>query len=159
MSETALTVPSNAGRSLWQDARLRLMRNRAAMTSLIVLCLIGLACLIGPWLTGHAYDHVYPDYVRVPASLESLPRAEAIPAAIQRIATRIRATPSEVVVEGDKVRLALSSQRPIDQRLLVYFDRSDQFGTPKILFNTEEGRRLALEVPVEHRRFLFGTTS
>lgn len=156
MSE-ARSIPPVAGRSLWQHAASRLRRNRAAMASLIVLGLIGLACLIGPFFTGHAYDHVYPDYVRVPASLDSLPRAEAIPAAVQRVAARIRATPSEVAIEGGKVRLVLSSQRPIDQRLLVYFDRSDLFSTPAILSTAEEGRRLALEVPIEHQRFLFGT--
>jgi oligopeptide transport system permease protein len=157
MSETVLTAPPAAGRSLWQDAGLRLRRNRAAMASLIVLCLIALACLTGPWLTGHSYDHVYPDYVRTPASFESLPRADAIPGAVQRIAARIRATPGEVTVDGDRVRLTLTAQRPIDQRLLVYFDRSDQFGTPRILSSGEEGRRLALDVPIKHQRFLFGT--
>lgn len=157
MSDQALASPPVAGRSLWQDAGSRLRRNRAAMASLIALGLIALACLIGPWLTGHAYDRVYPDYVRAPASLESLPRAEAIPAAAQRIAARIRATPSDLAVDGDTLRLTLSSQRPIDQRLLVYFDRSDQFGTPRIVSSADDGRRLALEVLVEHQRFLFGT--
>lgn len=157
MSEAALTPSPVIGRSLWQDAAFRLKRNRAAMASLVMLGLIALACLIGPWLTGHAYDHVYPDYVRTPAGFETLPRADAIPAAVQRIAARIRATPSEIAIDGDKVRLTLSSSRPIDQRLLVYFDRSDQFGTPKILASADDGRRLALEVPVERLRFLFGT--
>ncbi len=149
------------GRSLWQDARNRLMRNRAAVISLIVLGLMALSCIAGPWLTGHAYDHVYPDYVRVPASLESYPRADAIPAAVQRIAARIRATPGDVAVAGESereiLRLTLTSPRPIDQRLLVYFDRSDQFGTPRITANEEDGRRLAIEVPLKRQRFLFGT--
>jgi oligopeptide transport system permease protein len=145
------------GRSLWQDARNRLMRNRAAIASLIVLGLMALGCIAGPWLTGHPYDRVYPDYVRVPASLESYPKAEAIPAAVQRIAARIRATPGDVAVAGESLLMTLTSQRPIDQRLLVYFDRSDQFGTPRITANEEDGRRLALEVPLKRQRFLFGT--
>jgi oligopeptide transport system permease protein len=152
----ALPVPP-AGRSLWQDARIRLLRNRAAVASLVVLVLMALACVVGPWLTGHRYDRVYQDYVRVPASLSSYPEIEAIPAAVQRIASRVRATPSEIVVEPDRVRLVLSSPRPIDQRLLVYFDRSDQFGTPVITASEQEGRRLSLEVPVKRRHFLFGT--
>jgi|GEM_PF-6046907 len=81
MSDAALT-PLSPARSLWQDAALRLRRNRAAMTSLVLLGLIGLACLIGPYLTGHPYDRVYPDHVRAPASLQAHPRAETIPAAI-----------------------------------------------------------------------------
>lgn len=88
MSDSAALPVPPAGRSLWQDARIRLRRNRAAMTSLIVLALMALACLAGPAFTGHPYDRVYQDYVRVPASLSSYPRAEALPAAVQRIAAR-----------------------------------------------------------------------
>ncbi len=157
MSDASASSIPRAGRSLWQDAASRLRRNRAAMASLVVLGLIALACLVGPFLTGHPYDRVYPDYVRTPARLESLPTAEAIPGAVQRVAARIRAMPGEIIIAGDKVRLVLSSPRPIDQRLLVYFDRSDQFGTPAIVSTGEEGRRLALEVPIERQRFLFGT--
>ncbi|GAU80773.1 ABC transporter permease subunit [Bosea sp. BIWAKO-01] len=157
MSEITLAPLPVTGRSLWQDARIRLMRNRAAVASLIVLALMTLACLIGPLLTGHPHDRVYQDYVRVPASIESYPKAEAIPAAVQRIASRVRATAGDVAISQDGVRLTLTSQRPIDQRLLVYFDRSDQFGTPKILTNEEDGRRLSLEVPIKRQRFWFGT--
>ncbi|MEI8324671.1 MAG: ABC transporter permease subunit [Betaproteobacteria bacterium] len=45
-----------AGRSPWADARLRFMRNRAALLSLVLLCLITLACIVGPWLLPNAYD-------------------------------------------------------------------------------------------------------
>src|SRR5687768_16012110 len=107
-------------------------------------------------MTGHAYDRVYPDYVRVPASLEAHPRPEAIPAAVQRIAARIRAVPEAVAVEGDRLRLTLTTERPIDPRLLVYFERSDQFGVAKIVASEQEGRRLSLEVPVKRLRFVFG---
>jgi oligopeptide transport system permease protein len=156
MSDAALT-PLSPGRSLWQDAGLRLRANRAAMTSLVLLGLIALACLIGPYLTGHPYDRVYPDHVRAPASLIAHPKADAIPAAIQRVAARMRATPGDIVAGADKVRLTLTAARPIDQRLLVYFDRSDSFGTPKLIDSEQEGRRLALEVPLKRLRFLFGT--
>ncbi|WP_186419011.1 ABC transporter permease subunit [Bosea sp. CS1GBMeth4] len=159
MSDTAAFTVPPAGRSLWQDARIRLLRNRAAVASLVVLALMALGCVVGPLLTGHPYDRVYQDYVRVPASLSSYPKAEALPGAVQRIAARIRATPSEIAARSDRVRLVLTAQRPIDQRLLVYFDRSDQFGTPVIAGSEQEGRRLVLEVPVKRRHFLFGTDS
>ena len=45
-----------AARSPWLDARQRFMRNRAALVSLVILMLIALACLVGPWLSPHAYD-------------------------------------------------------------------------------------------------------
>ena len=43
-------------RSLWSDARRRLLRNRAAIVSLGVLTLICLACVVGPWVLPHAFD-------------------------------------------------------------------------------------------------------
>jgi oligopeptide transport system permease protein len=157
MSGPGLATLPVDGRSLWQDARIRLLRNRAAVASLIVLILIALACLIGPALTGHPYDRVYQDHVRTPASLESHPKAEAIPGAVQRIASRIRATAGEIAVSGDDLRLTLTSQRPIDQRLLVYFERSDQFGRARVAASEQDGRKLTLEVPIKRLHFWFGT--
>ena len=66
------------GRSLWADARGRLFaqpgrggeHDRARRSS-------PLACIFGPLLTGHPFDQVYPDYVRVPASLDAYPKADA----------------------------------------------------------------------------------
>ena len=161
MVETAASAsqPVTLSRSLWSDARIRLMRNRAAVASLIALGLITLACLIGPFFTGHAYDKVYQDYVRVPASLESYPRADAVPAAVARIVSRIRATGSETVVADGRVALTLTSTRAIDPRLLVYFERSDAFGTAVIRESLDEGKVLKIEVPIRQRHFLFGTDS
>jgi oligopeptide transport system permease protein len=47
-----------AGRSPWRDARVRFMRNRAAVASMVVLVLVTLACLFGPMLLPNAYDSV-----------------------------------------------------------------------------------------------------
>ncbi len=69
------------GRSLWADARGRLVRNRAALASIVLLSLIALACLIGPLFTGHDYDQVYQDYVRVARQHPSYPKPEQIPGA------------------------------------------------------------------------------
>lgn len=46
------------GRSLWDDARRRLFRNKAAVTSMIVLGLLVLAALIGPMLVPYDYDQI-----------------------------------------------------------------------------------------------------
>jgi oligopeptide transport system permease protein len=156
MSDAALAHPGS-GRSLWQDAGLRLRRNRAAMTSLVLLGLIALACLIGPHLTGHRYDQVYPDHVRAPASFEAHPKPEAIPAAVQRVAARMRAAAADIVIAGDRVTLTLSAQRPVDTRLLVYFDRSDSFGPARVIAIGDDGRSMQVEVPLKRLRFLFGT--
>lgn len=52
--------PSSSGhsvpRSPWRDARDRFVRNRAAMFSAVVLVLITIACIAGPWLLPHDFD-------------------------------------------------------------------------------------------------------
>jgi oligopeptide transport system permease protein len=48
--------PVEAGTSLWQDAWHRLQKNRAAIASFVLLVGMTLACLVGPPLTGQAYD-------------------------------------------------------------------------------------------------------
>jgi len=53
------------GRSLWDDARRRLFRNRAAVAGIVVLALLVVAALIGPYLTPYAYDQVNKDDVWV----------------------------------------------------------------------------------------------
>ena len=159
MSEAAvlLIMEPVSGRSLWADARRRLVRNKAAVASMAALALIALACLFGPLVTGHPYDRVYQDYVRAPASLAAYPRAEQIIPAAERIAARARGRAEEARIEGDILRLTLTAQRPIDERNLAFFERSDLFGPPRIRERSEEGRRLLLEVPIKRQRFLFGT--
>ncbi len=68
----ALADTANAavqGRSPWADARLRFARNRAAFFSLIILLLITLACVIGPWLLPNAYDSADWDAMSLAPSL------------------------------------------------------------------------------------------
>jgi oligopeptide transport system permease protein len=159
MSEAAVLpiMEPVSGRSLWADARRRLVRNKAAVASMAALALIALACLFGPLVTGHPYDRVYQDYVRAPASLAAYPRAEQIIPAAERIAARARGRAEEARIEGDILRLTLTAQRPIDERNLAFFERSDLFGPPRVRERGEEGRRLLLEVPIKRQRFLFGT--
>src|SRR4051812_41263772 len=54
------------GRSLWDDARRRLLRNRAAVASMIVLGLLVAAAVIGPVFTPYAYDQVNKSDVWMP---------------------------------------------------------------------------------------------
>jgi oligopeptide transport system permease protein len=46
------------GRSLWDDARRRLLRNRAAVAGMIVLALLVLAAAFGPALTPFSYEDI-----------------------------------------------------------------------------------------------------
>ena len=51
------------GRSLWDDARRRLFRNKAAVASMIVLALLVVAAIVGPHLTAYRYDEINKDDV------------------------------------------------------------------------------------------------
>jgi len=44
------------GNSLWLDSWLRLRKNHLAVFGLGALVAIGLACLVGPWLSTHGYE-------------------------------------------------------------------------------------------------------
>jgi oligopeptide transport system permease protein len=54
----AMQAAAVKGRSLWDDARRRLLRNRAAVAGMVVLALLVLAAVVGPYLTPYAYDEV-----------------------------------------------------------------------------------------------------
>ena len=60
-----------AGRSLWADARRRFWRNKAAVVSLVLLVLMALACVAGPWLLPHAFDTADWDAMSLPPSLKN----------------------------------------------------------------------------------------
>jgi len=52
----AALEPELQGHSLWYSARQRFMRNRAAVFSLVLLSLITLACIVGPYLLPYEFD-------------------------------------------------------------------------------------------------------
>jgi len=54
----AMVVAADRGRSLWDDARRRLFRNRAAVASMILLALLLVAAIVGPWLLPYRYDEI-----------------------------------------------------------------------------------------------------
>ncbi|MBL8554149.1 MAG: ABC transporter permease subunit [Phenylobacterium sp.] len=57
LSATA-SAPAVKGRSLWDDARRRLLRNRAAVASVAALALLVAAAAVGPYLVPFTYDQV-----------------------------------------------------------------------------------------------------
>ena len=78
-SSTNLTSPHGAalaateeiqGRSLWQDALRRLLANRAALASLVVLVVIALACFILPSFLPWTYEQI--DWDRMEANPPSI---------------------------------------------------------------------------------------
>jgi oligopeptide transport system permease protein len=68
--EVLAGVAEVRGRSLWQDARRRLLRNRAAVVSMILLGLIAGLALLAPWLSPHPYDEIYWERILAPPDFE-----------------------------------------------------------------------------------------
>ena len=153
----AAIAPAAAGRSLWGDAWLRLRSNRAAMASVLILSLITLACLIGPWLSPHAYDQVYRDYVKVPASLAAYPEPEAVEPALEKALRRARADIESWGVEDGRLSVTLTSEREIDARITRYLDRADLFTAAEVVERSDDGKRIVLAAEIDQKRFLFGT--
>ena len=146
-----------AGRSLWQDAWFRLSRNRAAIASAVVLALMAVASIFGPMLSPHDYDRVYPQYVRVPASLDAYPHADRIIPAFERAMSRARVETDDARVDGDTVRVAIRDDEPLDPRIVRYVDRSDLFSNARIEEPSADGRAATMVADVSRVRFLFGT--
>jgi len=63
---SALMETAVRGRSLWDDARRRLLRNRAAVSGMATLAFLVVAATLGPFLTPFAYDAVDKQDVWVP---------------------------------------------------------------------------------------------
>ncbi|MFD1910847.1 ABC transporter permease [Halodurantibacterium flavum] len=146
-----------SGRSLWQDAWIRLRKNRAAVVSAAVLIFLALVGTFGPMLHVHSHDRVYPQFVRVPASLEAYPRAENVLPNFERELARTRIAPtSEPEMENGTVTVSLASDEPIDPRILRYFERSDLFFNPRLDL-APGGQSGTLSADVQQLYFLFGT--
>jgi oligopeptide transport system permease protein len=145
------------GRSLWQDAWRRLRRNRAAVASAILLLALALVAVIGPAVWPHPHDRVYPQYVRAPASLEAYPKSDEIVPEFESVLKRARVTAGEVTVDGSRVSAPISSDEPLDPRIVRYVDRSDLFDAARIEDLSADGRSGTMVADVIRLRFLFGT--
>jgi len=151
------TFGSVQGRSLWQDAWLRLRKNKAAVTSAVVLVILALAGIFGPMISPHPYDKIYPQFVRVAPSLEAYPRADTIMPGLDRELARARLQPSaEPEMTGSNIVVDFTTQRPTDERVLRYFQRSDLFSNPKIEL-ASDGLSGKLTLDVARNYFVLGT--
>jgi len=145
------------GKSLWRDAWLRLRANRAAMTSIVILTCMAIACFVGPWLSPHGYSQVYQAYVKVPPALEARPEQAEVGRALETALRRGRVTIEEWTVEGDTLQATLFAEREIDPRITRLVARSDVFRDATVLGVRDEGRTLVLGATIDRARFLLGT--
>jgi len=153
---TDVTMTPAPSRSLWQDAWIRLKKNRAALVSLVILIVLGLAGLFGPMISPHPYGQIYQQYVRVAPSLEAYPRADEIEPAVAGLIQRARVNATETEVSGGTVTVSLQGAEPIDERFLRYFQRSDLFSNPQLTL-ADDGLTGTLTLDVERNYFLLGT--
>lgn len=70
-SLTTLTGPGKPPRNLWADARVRFLRNKAAVVSSVLLTLIVTACIVGPWVLPHSFDAADWDAMSAAPSLSN----------------------------------------------------------------------------------------
>ncbi|MBG6158632.1 oligopeptide transport system permease protein [Labrenzia sp. EL_159] len=156
-----ITVTDNdapaKGRSLWDDARDRLLANRAAVASMIVLVAIALVSVLGPALSPHEFDTVYRDYVKVPASLEAYPRPEQVEPGFMSVAKRARMTVEGYERDGDTVVANVTSKREIDPRSTRYFNRSDLFKDAQLTDMSADKKSATIRASINYMHFYFGT--
>ncbi len=167
MTDISTNLPSHgapegntavAGRSLWQDAWIRLRRNRAAVASAVVLIFLSLIGIFGPMVSPHPYEKIYPQFVRMAPSLEAYPRADTIVPGLEREMARARLKGGEPELSGSKLTVDVTSSagRELDERLLRYFERSDLFSNPKLELAADKlSGKLSLDVARNY--FFFGT--
>ncbi len=153
------TPAAVAGRSLWADARARLLRNKAAMVSLIYLCLMTLACIIGPFLVPNDFTSIHADYTRVPPSLSAYPKAEGVERALTEVLKRARLDIASWKQEGSRLEVTVTSVKPIDERSTRYLDRSDVFEQAQVVHRSADGLSMTMAAEVQQTYFLFGTDS
>ena len=156
---SGVEAPQVKGRSLWDDARDRLLANRAAMASLFVLALITLISILGPILSPHPFDKVYRDYVKVPASLQAYPAAENVEPAFRSLLKRARVEIDSYERDGDVVVATVSSRREIDPRITRYVDRGDMFSNASLGEFSDDKKSAVMRAEVNSVHFYFGTDS
>ena len=123
---------------------------------MVVLAVLALIGIFGPALWPHPYDRVYPQFVRVPASLEAYPRAETILPGFERELQRTRLEHDAPVLDGSEISVAVRSDEEIDPRVLRYFERSDLFSNPRLELS-EDKTSGTITVHVQRLHFFFGT--
>jgi oligopeptide transport system permease protein len=126
------------------------------MAGLITLIAIAAFCIVGPFVSSHDYDRVYPDYVKAPASLTAHPSDEEARRAIETIAAHMHASVKQVDISGDVARVTLEVALPVNERLLAYFERSGQFGNPDVVGRSDEGRSIVVAAPIQRVTLLAG---
>jgi oligopeptide transport system permease protein len=145
------------GRSLWSDAWRRLKANRAAVVSGVYLIVMGALCIVGPYFTGHAYDAVYSDFVKVPASLKPYPAPAMIGPQLKDALTRGHMELGEWQIDGKRIIVHVTSEQELDERYARYLSRASSFSDAKLDSLSEDKKVASFSANVNQLYFFFGT--
>ena len=156
MTDVVLAAPV-PGRSLTRLAFDRLIRNRASVASFCVLFIVAAICVFGPFVAPHAYDEVFPSYVRTPPSIEPYPRTDSLEEAMSTVADRARVKLADFQVSGDTFTVTFTSDGAIDPRVVRYVDRANEFDGSHVIDIRDEGKTIVVEGAVHRQYFLMGT--
>ena len=122
-----------------------------------LLASVALLCLVGPALMGRQFSTIYPDYVRAPPSFSAHPTEREALGALSRVAGRMRAKVESVEISGGAAHARLASEKPIDLRALIYFERSDGFQPARLVNMQNDGRAIDVVAPLKSLWLPLGT--
>ena len=162
MTDAALHPANRAvlAQSPTRRAFRRFTRDFGAMTGLVALLVLALICAIGPLLVPHGYDQVFRDYVKAPPSFAAHPTRKDQQRFVGRIAPRLGATVTAVVIEPASARFVLQAPTPIDDAaLLDALSRSDAFAHAQVAAREDNGRKLTVATDLRPETFLLGADS
>lgn len=71
-SAAAIETAAVEGRSLWDDAIARLFRNKAAVGSMIILGLLVMIAIVGPFVWPHSHETIYRESVWMAPTFDNL---------------------------------------------------------------------------------------
>ena len=74
------------------------------VVSLIVLSLVTVMCVVGPFVTPHTYSQIFESYVRTPPSLQPYPLTDTLHTVMRGAADHARVTLTDFAVAGNGFR-------------------------------------------------------
>lgn len=157
IQHSAIPLAPIKGRSLWGDAWRRLKGNKAAVISGVYLIFMAMLCTFGPYFTGHDYDAVYTDFVKVPASLEPYPTTKMIEPNLKDALLRGRMELVNLERRDDGILVTVRSERDLDERYTRYISRASSFRDAKLVSLSDDKKTAVFSADVQELYFLFGT--
>ena len=148
--------PPVAGRSLWQDAWIRLRRNRAAVASMVVLVLLARSASSARSSAAPLRPRLSAVRARARRASRPTRRPRRSCRRFERELKRTRLDPGEPVLDGSRDHRRGAIGRPIDPQGAALLRALRLFSDPGLDL-AEDSDRHASAVSVQRLHFFFGT--